>query len=508
MPSFNLVREPWLPCLAADGSEVELGLLETLTRAHELRELHDASPLVTAALHRLLLAVLHRCFGPASRGEWSALWAARAFDDVVLHDYFAKWEDRFDLFSDTYPFWQTASLAEGRPWPIVRLNPALAAKNNKTLFDHSLDEVPMPVQPATAARWLVAFQVFDPAGLAGGGRPNFTDAPAARGVQCLGIGSSLFETLMLNAVVYRPQGHPPMPEGFSADDAPTWESDTALHGVGYLRFLTWPSRRIRLLVTPEGAADSVLVRQGEEVPAQLTTSDPLAAYRTGKKEGIVRMTLQPGKAVWRDSHALLASLLGYESLAPRQRMLAALVDDNRVERHQVAGCDVLGWAPQKAGQASMLLWRHARLPVPAGYLEEQGETFIDKLGAALQQAEDAAKAVSAGLWVFARNALKPNNPEKADKRDVQSLIDDISAEEDYWAELERPFLSLLERLPVAAQEARAEWSTAVRDAAVSSFERAIDALPRTAHNLRAGVAATPVFRGRLKKLMEVSGIGG
>ena len=63
--SFNLIDEPWIPCLRPDGTTIALGLRETLLQAHELREIRGDTPLETAALHRLLLAILHRVFGPS-----------------------------------------------------------------------------------------------------------------------------------------------------------------------------------------------------------------------------------------------------------------------------------------------------------------------------------------------------------------------------------------------------------------------------------------------------------
>lgn len=83
MVTFNLVDEPWIPCVTADGASIELGLLDTLTRAHELREMADPSPLVTVALHRLLLAIVHRLLdGPASYDAWCAVWNAGQFDSA------------------------------------------------------------------------------------------------------------------------------------------------------------------------------------------------------------------------------------------------------------------------------------------------------------------------------------------------------------------------------------------------------------------------------------------
>ena len=106
--SFDLITQPWVPCVDGEGRPLELGLAETLARSHELRELEGESPLVTAALHRLLLAVLHRVFGPAGYESWRALWEAEQFDAAALDAYFDRWRDRFDLFHPTRPFYQAA----------------------------------------------------------------------------------------------------------------------------------------------------------------------------------------------------------------------------------------------------------------------------------------------------------------------------------------------------------------------------------------------------------------
>ena len=71
---FNLVDEKWIPCLiAGEKSPQEFSLREVLVQAHEISEIFDNSPLVTISLHRLLLAILHRNFGPASFSKWKEL---------------------------------------------------------------------------------------------------------------------------------------------------------------------------------------------------------------------------------------------------------------------------------------------------------------------------------------------------------------------------------------------------------------------------------------------------
>jgi len=64
------VDKPWIPCVSKDGSIVELSLYDTLANAHNIQEITDESPLVTAALHRVLLAIMHRVLGPKNEAEW------------------------------------------------------------------------------------------------------------------------------------------------------------------------------------------------------------------------------------------------------------------------------------------------------------------------------------------------------------------------------------------------------------------------------------------------------
>ena len=79
---FDLISQPWIPCVRRDDVAAEVGLRGTLAQAHQLRDLQGESPLVTAALHRLLLALLHRVFGPDGHDAWAALWQAGRFGSI------------------------------------------------------------------------------------------------------------------------------------------------------------------------------------------------------------------------------------------------------------------------------------------------------------------------------------------------------------------------------------------------------------------------------------------
>lgn len=138
MISYNLVDRPWIPCRMADGAgPVLLGLQDVLLRASEIREISAESPVVTASLHRLLLAILHRNFGPSGAREWANLWEAGRFETARIVEYLARWRSRFDLFDEVRPFYQCASLSKADKKPIAQMAPELASGNNATLFDHS-----------------------------------------------------------------------------------------------------------------------------------------------------------------------------------------------------------------------------------------------------------------------------------------------------------------------------------------------------------------------------------
>lgn len=134
MPTFSLVDQAWLPCERLDGTFVPMSLADTLGKSESIRRLTDPSPLVTAALHRFLLAILHRNFGPASADAWGVLWRRGRWDQEALTRYLTKFRDRFDLFDEVQPFYQARNLDFHRAGPITDLVREAASGNNATLF--------------------------------------------------------------------------------------------------------------------------------------------------------------------------------------------------------------------------------------------------------------------------------------------------------------------------------------------------------------------------------------
>jgi CRISPR system Cascade subunit CasA len=150
--SFDLTREPWIPCVRSDGTQLELSLTQTLVEAHTLLAIHDGCPLVVATLMRLCLAVLHRVVkGPASLDDWEKVWRSGHFSEAAVNAYLDVWRHRFDLFHSERPFYQSPGM-EG----LKRSNSAtlmMMSEGERVVFDHTTAVDPPSLAPGRP-RWL------------------------------------------------------------------------------------------------------------------------------------------------------------------------------------------------------------------------------------------------------------------------------------------------------------------------------------------------------------------
>ena len=498
--SFKLNDQPWISCIALDGSTLELSLQDVLLRAHELRELSGESPLISAALHRLLLAVLHRIFGPANYEAWYSLWQQKRFEADKIAAYFTRYNDYFDLFHPSRPFFQAEDPA-AKPKSVASLVQEVASGNNATLFDHHTDDQVFVLTPAQAARYLVAAQSFGLAGLAGGGK-NFTDGSCARGMIFLVQGASLAETLLLNLIRYK--GDSPIPR--LGEDRPAWEMDDPflhdrIYPLGYLDYLTWQNRKIKLIAEADG--DGTSVRQMTMSPALRLASDlrdPMKPYRRDEKRGLLPIRFNEDRALWRDS-ATLFQLDTPGSYAPMAfNWLAQLVDEGYLDngtRRTVA----LGMAND---QAKVEFYRTEQLSLPLAYLNDQQlvNTLRDDV---LGTAENASRQ----LWGAARTmATFVLVPQADDEQAHLPAPDDLSRvvapwgiERRYWSSLEVPFRYTLETLPADRETALTNWQKTVRAAAWEAFNAAAQDVEIDPQALKAAVRGREQLAAGLAKVI-------
>ncbi len=499
MSSFNLVDEPWIPGIASDGSRQRASLRDVLCNAHAIREIHDPSPLVTVALHRLLLAILHRVFGPKSSADWKLLWQRGQWDATALELYLTTWKHRFDLFDTWRPFGQVPRMAEAGVRPIAALLLEAASGNNATLFDHGKVEGVEAIPAGRAACYLLAYQAFA-IGL-GNSRPfDLKDGPLTRGLNVLAYGDNLFETTALNLT--SEAFWPAFQE--SADDAPFWERDSlpepderGTFPLGRTDYLTWLSRRIHLV--PQGSPSRVAwcqIQQNYRLATVPIRWDPFKRYKRDDKGVWSPEGLAADKAVWRDCHALLHMKLPDGS---RPEVLDWL---GKVNQWREAGeivarpqyqLAIFGLATAALKPRSVERWRSERLPLPLAYLND--EFLLDQLKQALDLARDVGTALRRSMWFLAGQLVT--------ELEVEALVRQIAAENLFWPNLEEPFRRLLEAIPQG--DDLQSWGEELSRAARKAFRAVRLKLETSRGALKALVTAEGYFNRELSKALEPVG---
>jgi CRISPR system Cascade subunit CasA len=501
--SFNLIEEPFIPCVTRDGRAVAYGLRDVLLKAHEIAELRDGSPLVTVALHRLLLAILHRCYrGPKNLAERIAIRSDGCFDADRIRAYFAKWADRFDLFHEKYPFFQRGGYAQDQPSSVNRLVKELSRGNNAALFDHTTDDPPLALSPEEAARAVITEQVFAySAGRGKKGEPHTLDGPTGRAAAVFALGDTLFQTLWLNLTIYDSDEKP---VACDKDDGPIWErSPCPPYGDsetprGYLDFLTWQSRTLRL--HPDLESGHITIRRASYSQGRVWKQipgfyDPFAAYERVPDVGDRFLQLRDNRDLWRDSAALFQFGKTDQFRGPTcLHTLGSLVSGGYLtasvqHRVMVAGARV------ESGQPNVLFWRQETLPLPLAYLDN--DQLVESLKHVLALAEEVAKAVKAAAWAAAANWLTAN-PDR-----VRSVVDSFAPERLYWSRLERPFREVLVGLAAEGANLTAcvngwYWDT-LHSAAAGAFDQSVGRIDG-GRDLKAVNAGRGLLRSRLKKI--------
>jgi CRISPR system Cascade subunit CasA len=497
-----------------DGGLQSLSLKDTLLRAHEMSEFTGETPLVTAAILRLFLAVLHRLFGPEEEPDaWRALWERGQFMAEPIERYLTEWRDRFDLFDATHPFFQRAH-AKAKPKSAISLIHDLASGNNPVLFDHNWEDRGVTLTPAQAARALVAAHAYGLGGLSPVSGERFTDGPAARGITFFVQGDTLFQTLMLNLVPY------PVPDILSTRqdlDRPAWEMDDPYQRevrvpYGYLDYLTWQNRRILLM--PQEGPNGIVVSEmllGPGLRFAESIVDPLKHYRqgTGRGQGWLVLRYNEDRVLWRDSAAVLRIVAKEQrgsggNLPPYSiTWLHMLLDDGDVpglSRQHTKRLLALGMAND---QAKVEFYRSEQLPLPLALLQDQ--YLVTHLEKALALAEAVRGQLWGALSTLAVELLyhrEGGNLGQQQRQERDALMASWGAERRYWAALELPFHDLVTGLVEDAPAARAAWAQVVRNAAWAALEAAAQNLGESTSALKAAVLARQQLSSGLGKVWK------
>ncbi len=502
---YNLLSNNWIPVVKLDGTPYLVSLRDVLVDAVQYRNLSASLPHANAALLRLLLAVLFRVFGPIDRERWAQIYRDGSFDAQSLDAYFARWQTRFDLFDPEYPFFQYRHPQVSEK-PAQALLQMIGGGDTFTLFDHVMDEVSFVLTPAQASLLLLTTQSFALAGLC---HPQlklvYTDAACSRAAVFVVEGKNLFQTLMFNLVGYR-SGVTPYPGRRGTADRPVWEADDPYQPerftpLGYVDYLTWPNRRIRLI--PEQQNGQTVIARITSAPGLVLAAEVHNAmyhYRIvkGAKEGqntLKMLRFTEGRALWRDSYALLN--MGDEVEPPLAiNWMRELVSEGILsnQRLQMAAYGM----STEPGKAKVNFYRSERFELEDSLLCNQ--ELVNVLGTALDQAESLRRELWSSTSRLAKAVLSFNidQPEghQPDPKDAQNLLEHWNTEGLYWSRLEAPFHVFMNRLPVDPAAALDDWQKELRQSALTAFRKTANSLGTGQKALKA-VASTQgwIFMG-------------
>ena len=344
--NFSLLDDRWIPVSYVDGHPDEVSLRQLFEDAQKIKGIRGDIPQQAMTMLRLALGILYRAYcveDPSEeqmRDMWADVFLAGHFDMDILDGYFNEWKDRFFLFGDR-PFFQVPELeyVGQKEYDPVSEMIADMPKPEKYLFAMrglgTTDTLSLP----EAARWLVFLQSFDTAGIKtpvkGNTHINKGKIYPLKGFLGTGWlggiggvyaeGANLFETLMLNWVLYDDRYDLEYYRLFgNVNDIPVWEKDEVPSAdmddqssfAGPVQAMTWQSRRIRLVPNEERTRVIGVVNcYGDALTLYNTDGfEKMTAWRRSipqqKKLGLptpphMPVTHDASKALWRGLEPIL-----------------------------------------------------------------------------------------------------------------------------------------------------------------------------------------------------------
>lgn len=456
---LNLTTDPWLPVIAANGTQRLLSLREVFATAHEIRDL-AAKPHEKIALLRLLLCITQAALdGPDDFDEWAACLCE--IQSKSAH-YLEKWHPAFELFGDGPRFLQVPGLKPGKEDgagnPATKLDLTLASGNNASLFDNAAG-IARAVSPTRLALTLLTFQCFSPGGrigvakwngveTAGKGSSNHAPCIPSGMLHTFLHGEDLLDTLHLNLLTR--QTARDLPGG--GWGRPTWELPVTNAGdkaaitnatITYLGRLVPLSRAVRL---SESGLDLILAN-GFDYPLFPIFREP-AATVVLRAEGPAILGVSLSRSIWRQLSAITV-----KRHSAKDSMSGPLALGNLPEGRG-ATLWIGALATDKAKIEDVI---EASYDVPAGMFADRGRKLYEE-GVAL--ANSWEKAMWKCIKAYAAVLMLESPPYDRGRQY-------------FWTRMEQHLPDLL-RLTETPEEAGdleiSPWGSAARSAARAAYE--------------------------------------
>lgn len=174
---FNLIDEPWI-CVRDNGCEVkEISIRQVFEHAQDYTELAGETKTQDMAVLRFLLAVIYTVFSRYDKNgdevdpeddinyltdNWIEVYRSGKFPMKPFEKYFEKWYDRFWLFDEEYPFYQSNKVnGKGKATSIAKMIGSLFESANKPRLFSDRNNDGRLLSYSEAVRWLLHIICFD-----------------------------------------------------------------------------------------------------------------------------------------------------------------------------------------------------------------------------------------------------------------------------------------------------------------------------------------------------------
>ncbi len=450
MTSCDLRTAPLFSVLDPHEGVRWVGLRELFACAHDLTDLSVTVPPAAAAVLRVLYTIAARVTG-LDAATTAAEWAARRrdvikvgrFDERQIDDYFARHDDRWDLFDQTWPWLQDPRLASEAELKSANvLDPTRPGDNSPIWWRHTHDGHAPAIPVAEALQWLMIHHFYGSGGTGGSRTVGATSSqhmsagPLRATLTFSPLGTNLFETII--AGLPSPSSVP----DHQGDDSAPWEAATRHDPLTLPPRVTWPAEllvgrsRHALLLVPDDPGTAVtgcyLTWAWKQRHAPI--EDPYMIQNRRADGDWQPRTADATRAVWRDVDALLADRADHQRPAILTAALSLpdrLQDTLRVRAH---GFD-------QDRRAVNTAWFTATTPPLLTYMTEHEPERANGATALHEAAEDIAGVMRSSLRTAYRSLGTGESPKKRSADDVPWIA---PAENFYWPAAETLFWTSLE----------------------------------------------------------------
>lgn len=356
---FNLIDEPWI-CVRDNGCEVkEISIRQVFEHAQDYTELAGETKTQDMAVLRFLLAVIYTVFSRYDKNgdevdpeddinyltdNWNEVFRSGKFPMKPFEKYFEKWYDRFWLFDEEYPFYQSNKVnGKGKATSIAKMIGSLFESANKPRLFSDRNNDGRLLSYSEAVRWLLHIICFDDTAAK-------QPVPKKSWVSILGLiavrGNNLFETLMLN---YNAESDSEYDVYVST---PSWEKDNNKAEFNTLipvpdnqaALLSLMSRRV-YLCRENGKVNGYYISGGDYFEEVEVFGEQMTLWRSYKEKGSDSIKYKPqlhkpSTKAWQEFGSI-AALEGDENSSTARKPGVIAHIESYIDRSYLDNCFLL-----------------------------------------------------------------------------------------------------------------------------------------------------------------------